>query len=40
MCGSDLESDGSCATGDLDEMKRANLHDNVNLLIETGGSTR
>ena len=37
MCGTDLESKYGMATKDLNEMLKANISDNVNLIIETGG---
>lgn len=37
MCGSDLESQGGCATLDLQEMLAADLGENVNVIIQTGG---
>ncbi len=37
MCGTDLESRSGMATADLQEMINANLSDNVNLLVYTGG---
>ncbi|MEL4106545.1 clostripain-related cysteine peptidase [Oscillospiraceae bacterium WX1] len=37
VCGSDLESDGGCGTIDLNEMLEADLGDNVNVIVETGG---
>ena len=37
MCGTDLESKYGMATKDLQEMLAANISDNVNLIIETGG---
>jgi len=39
MCGTDLESKGGFATSDLQEMIAANLSDQVNLLVFTGGCT-
>ena len=39
MCGSDLESEGGFATDDLMEMTLADLPDNVNFIIETGGAS-
>ena len=39
LCGSDLESGGGFATGDLLEMLEVNLPENVNVVIETGGAT-
>ena len=38
MCGTDLESEGGFATMNLAEMMEADLSDNVNILVETGGS--
>ena len=38
MCGSDLESDGGAATADINEMEYADLADNVNVVLETGGA--
>ncbi len=37
MCGTDLESRSGMATSDLNEMKKATLSSNVNLIIYTGG---
>lgn len=37
MCGTDLESSYSMATKDMQEMASANLSDNVNVIIYTGG---
>lgn len=37
MCGTDLESKSGMATNDLNEMLNAQLSDNVNLLVYTGG---
>ena len=39
MCGSDLESDGGAATADINEMLYADLSDQVNVVIETGGAS-
>ncbi len=39
MCGTDLESKSGMATSDLSEMTNADLSDNVNLLVYTGGCT-
>ena len=39
MCGSDLESDGGAATADINEILYADLSDQVNVVIETGGAT-
>lgn len=38
MIGSDLESDGGCATSDLQEMISSNISGNVHLLVQTGGT--
>ena len=38
LCGSDLESDGGFATGDLSELMEADLPENVTVVIETGGA--
>lgn len=40
ICGSDLESDGGAASGDLQEMLNAKLPDNVQVLIQAGGANR
>ncbi len=37
MCGTDLESRSGMATSDLQEMLNADLGDNVNLIVYTGG---
>jgi hypothetical protein len=37
LCGTDLESNYGMATSDLQEMASANIADNVNILVETGG---
>ncbi len=37
MCGTDLESKYGMATKDLQEILSANISDNVNVIIETGG---
>ena len=37
MCGTDLESRSGMATADLQEMINANLSDDINLLVYTGG---
>ena len=39
MCGSNLESGGGAATSDLMEMLDAKMSKDVNLVIQTGGST-
>lgn len=38
LCGSDLESNGGFATNDLSELMEVELPENVNVVIETGGS--
>ncbi|MDD2427411.1 MAG: clostripain-related cysteine peptidase [Eubacteriales bacterium] len=38
ICGSDLESRAGLATQDLQEMTGANLSENINLIVETGGA--
>lgn len=38
LCGSDLESNGGCATVDLMEMMEVQLPGNVNVIIQTGGA--
>jgi hypothetical protein len=38
LCGSDLESEFGCASYDLEEMLEVDLPDNVNVIIQTGGS--
>lgn len=38
MCGSDLESELGSATKDLEEILKASLSKNVNVVIETGGA--
>lgn len=40
MCGTDLESNYGMATADLQEMMAADLGQNVNLLVYTGGCTK
>lgn len=37
MCGTDLESKSGMATNDLNEMLNADISDNVNLIVYTGG---
>lgn len=37
MCGTDLESKSGMATADLQEMSAAQISDNVNLIVYTGG---
>lgn len=39
LCGSDLESGGGFATSDLTELMEVTLPENVNVVIETGGSS-
>lgn len=39
LCGSDLESGGGFASGDLGELMEVQLPENVNVVIETGGSS-
>ena len=39
MCGSNLESDGGCATRNLNQMLYSEAGNNLNVIIETGGST-
>lgn len=38
LCGTDLESDGGCATYDLQEMLDASTSSNVRFVIQTGGT--
>jgi len=38
MCGTDLESNYGMATADLNEMLHADLGENVNIIVETGGT--
>ena len=40
MCGTDLESQSGMGTSDLMEMTKANIAQNVNLLVYTGGCKR
>ncbi len=40
MCGSDLESQAAMGSYDLQEMASANIADNVNLIVYTGGTTK
>jgi len=40
MCGTDLESRSAMGTSDLQEMLAADLGDNVNLLVYTGGCSK
>lgn len=39
LCGSDLESGGGFATGDLSELMEVSLPENVKVVIETGGAS-
>lgn len=39
LCGSDLESGGGFASGDLAELQEVQLPENVKVVIETGGSS-
>ena len=39
LCGSDLESGGGFATGDLSELMQVQLPEDVNVVIETGGAS-
>ena len=38
LCGSDLETNGGCATADLGEMMEVTLPENVTVVIQTGGA--
>ena len=40
MCGSNLESQNSLATGNLEEMCSVNLKSDINLIVETGGASK
>lgn len=40
LCGSDLESQNDCGTVDLDEILKADLGNNVNVVIQTGGANK
>lgn len=40
MCASDLESRGGMATADIQEMMYATLSDKVNVILQTGGTTK
>lgn len=40
MCGTDLESRSSMATYDLQEIIKAKIADNVNIIVETGGTLK
>lgn len=38
LCGSDLETEGGCATTDLSELMEVELPENVTVVIQTGGA--
>lgn len=38
LCGTDLESDGGCATEDLEEMMDIGSDENLNIIVQTGGT--
>lgn len=40
MCGTDLESKWGMATADLQEIMNAEISDNVNIIVETGGTSK
>ena len=40
LCGTDLESEYGMATSDLKEMLAADLSDNVNVVVQTGGASK
>ena len=40
MCGTDLESKYGMATSDLQEMMKATISSNVNIIVETGGCSK
>ena len=40
LCGSDLESEGGFATGDLSELLEVELPENVTVVIQTGGAAQ
>lgn len=40
MCGTDLEAQGGMASSDLQEILNAEISDKVNIIVETGGTTR
>ncbi len=40
LCGTDLESKYGMATSDLKEMMKANIADNVNIIVQTGGTNK
>ena len=40
LCGTDLESDYGAATADILEMCQADINDNVNILLYTGGTSQ
>lgn len=40
MCGTDLETKSGMATYDLQEILKAKISDNVNIIVETGGTSK
>lgn len=40
LCGTDLESEGGAATQNIDELMQVNKSDNINVIIETGGTAK
>lgn len=38
MCGTDLETDGGCASEDIEEMMDVGSNDNLNIIVQTGGT--
>lgn len=40
LCGTDLESQGGMATADLQEMMKAQISEKVNIIVETGGTSK
>ncbi len=40
LCGTDLEANGGMATSDLQEMLYAEISDKVNIIVETGGTSK
>ncbi len=40
MCGTDLETKSGMATYDLQEMMKAAISDNINIIVETGGTSK
>ncbi len=40
MCGTDLEARGGMATSDLQEILNARIAENINIIVETGGTSR